>query len=44
MVIVNFIPCPKDTKSPKNKCPTNEKLGYFSGYFESTFSEEYNKN
>ncbi|CAD8190754.1 unnamed protein product [Paramecium pentaurelia] len=44
MVIVNFIPCPKYDKSPKTKCPTNEKLGYFSGYFESTFSEEYNKN
>ncbi|CAK83832.1 unnamed protein product (macronuclear) [Paramecium tetraurelia] len=52
IVIVNFIPCPKVDKTtvcPNNqysdkKCSANGNLGDFSGYFETTFSEEYNQN
>lgn len=39
MVIVNLIPCPYYDKSiENNKCSSNGKLGYFIGFFDSTFS------
>ncbi|CAD8113372.1 unnamed protein product [Paramecium sonneborni] len=40
MVIVNFIPCPKESVSIKKKCPQNNDLGDFSGYFNQTFANQ----
>ncbi|CAD8117250.1 unnamed protein product [Paramecium sonneborni] len=41
MVIVNFIPCPKESINYQKKCENNNNhLGDFSGYFQDTFSEK----